>query len=451
MTAPTTTAPPPDQQAPRKQSAITRRLASGSSVLLVLYGGLAAFCVYFSMYAFRKPYAAATYEDVAGWGLQFDFKALLVISQILGYALSKVIGIKVISEMEPRRRAPAILLLIGVSWLGLLLFAVLPVQVKFVALFLNGLPLGLIWGLVFGYLEGRRTTEVLGAILSASFIVSSGIVKSVAVFLMTSVGITEFWMPAATGAIFLPLLFISVWGLSQLPPPDARDIAARTERAPMNRAQRTRFLRKYGPGIALLVFGYVLLTVFRDFRDDFAVEIWAGLGFADDPGVLTQSEIPVAVITLLAFAALITIKDNLAAFVTIQVMTMAGALLMGLSALGFINGMLSPLQLMIGTGTGLYIAYMPFGAMLFERMIAATRQVATAGFLIYVADASGYLGTVVLLTYRSLFAPDLPWLKVFLIGAFVASGVCLTFTAVAVGYFVRKLRQPRVSAVAELA
>lgn len=106
---------------------------------------------------------------------------------------------------------------------------------------------------------------------------------------------------------------------------------------------------------------------------------------------------------------------------------------------------------MIGTGTGLYVAYMPFGAMLFERMIAATRQVATAGFLIYVADASGYLGTVVLLTYRSLFAPELPWLKVFLIGAFVASGVCLAFTAVAVGYFVRKLRQPRVSPLAELA
>ncbi|PIB73332.1 DUF5690 family protein, partial [Mycolicibacterium brumae] len=26
------------------------------------------------------------------------------------------------------------------------------------------LPLGLIWGLVFGFLEGRRTTEVLGAV-----------------------------------------------------------------------------------------------------------------------------------------------------------------------------------------------------------------------------------------------------------------------------------------------
>lgn len=440
MTAPTTTRPPAAEQ-PRR-SVITRALERTNSVAFVAYGGLAAFCVYFSMYAFRKPYAAATYDDVTGWGMHFDFKALLVISQILGYALSKVLGIKIISEMEPRRRAPAILLLIGLSLAGLVLFAILPVQVKFLALFLNGLPLGLIWGLVFGYLEGRRTTEVLGAILSASFIVSSGIVKSVAIFLMTTVGVSEFWMPAVTGALFLPLLFVSVWGLSQLPPPSERDIAARTERLPMNGPQRSRFLRKYGVGIGLLVFGYVLLTVFRDFRDDFAVEIWAGLGFKDDPGVLTQSEIPVAIITLLAFAALITIKDNLRAFLTIQAMTAIGALLMGLSALGYVSGIVSPLQLMIGTGTGLYIAYMPFGAMLFERMIAATRQVANAGFLIYIADASGYLGTVVMLMYKNIFAPDFDWLTVFLFGAFVASGVCLTFTLVSMVYFVRKLRQP---------
>lgn len=443
----TTSAPPkhgPNTPPIKKKSMITRGLEKANSFAFVAYGGLAAFCVYFSMYAFRKPYAAATYEDVTGWEIAFDFKGLLVISQILGYALSKVLGIKVISEMEPKRRAPAILLLILASLAGLVLFAILPVQIKFIGLFINGLPLGLIWGLVFGYLEGRRTTEVLGAILSASFIVSSGIVKSVALFLMTTLGVGEFWMPAATGALFLPLLFISVWGLSQLPPPNLGDVAARTIRLPMNATQRYNFLARYGIGIGLLVFGYVLLTVFRDFRDDFAVEIWAGLGFADDPGVLTQSEIPVAIFTLLAFGLLIMIKDNLTAFLTIQVMCAVGALVMGLSALGFVNHLLSPLQLMIGTGTGLYIAYMPFGAMLFERMIAATRQVANAGFLIYVADASGYVGTVLLLVYRNFFAADLEWLSVFLTGAFIASGVTLTFTIVAMIYFARKLRQPSV-------
>ena len=422
-------------------SFVTRRLETAPTALVVAYGGIAAFCVYFSMYAFRKPYAAGTYTDVAGWHIDFDFKALLVIAQILGYALSKVIGVKVISEMPAHRRAPAIIALIGMSWVGLVLFAVLPVDVKFVGLLLNGLPLGLIWGIVFAFLEGRRTTEILGALLSASFIVSSGIVKTVALTLMNDFGIGEFWMPAATGVLFMPLLFISVWGLSQLPKPDAEDIEARTERKPMNSSQRAAFLNRYGYGVAALVIGYVLLTVFRDFRDDFAVEIWAALGYSGQADVLTESEIPVAVITLIAFAGLILIKDNTRALMVIHAMTFAGGLAVGLFALAYALGLIGAFPLMIGTGAGLYIAYMPFGAMLFERLIAATRQVANAGFLIYVADASGYLGTVTMLITKNLVAPELNWLSFFLWGAGVTSSVCVIGTGTAALYFRRTLRR----------
>lgn len=422
-------------------SFIRDKLEKANSFLFVAYGGLAAFCVYFSMYAFRKPYAAGTYENIDGWDIAFGFKALLVISQILGYALSKVIGIKVISEMDERKRAPAILGLIFTAWIGLILFAVLPVKLKFLGLFLNGLPLGLIWGLVFGFLEGRRTTEILGAILSASFIVSSGIVKSLAIYLMQNYGVTEFWMPAITGAIFFPLLFLSVWGLSQLPKPNADDMAARTERRPMDSRQRKDFMDKYGLGVILLVLGYVLLTIFRDFRDDFAVEIWAALGFQDDAGVLTASELPVAIFTLIAFAALIFIKNNKKALLTIHAMTFVGGVLVGGSIFLYQIGVVSPMIMMIGTGTGLYIAYMPFGAMLFERLIAATKQTANAGFLIYIADASGYLGTVSMLMYKNFFVSELDWLSFFIIGGYVTSAVCMLFTATAAIYFINKLHK----------
>ena len=118
-------------------------------------------------------------------------------------------------------------------------------------LFLNGLPLGMIWGLVFGYMEGRRVSEVLGSILCASFILSSGIVKSVGAWLMQSAHVSQFWMPAATGAVFLPLLFASVWVLGLLPPPDAEDEAERVKRAPMSAAERGAFLKIYAPGVIL--------------------------------------------------------------------------------------------------------------------------------------------------------------------------------------------------------
>jgi NhaP-type Na+/H+ and K+/H+ antiporter len=68
-------------------------------------------------------------------------------------------------------------------------------------MYLNGLGLGMIFGLVFSYLEGRRITDLLGAGLAVSFIVSSGIIKSVSRWAL-SFGIDEFWMPFVVGLAF---------------------------------------------------------------------------------------------------------------------------------------------------------------------------------------------------------------------------------------------------------
>ena len=145
---------------------------------------IGAFTAYCSMYAFRKAFAAGTFTGEMVCGI--DYKILLISFQALGYLLSKFIGIKVVSEMPQDRRAASILLLIGSSWASLLLFASIPVPYNIVFLFFNGLPLGMIWGLVFSYLEGRRNTELLGAGMSASFIISSGLVKSVGKYLINA-------------------------------------------------------------------------------------------------------------------------------------------------------------------------------------------------------------------------------------------------------------------------
>lgn len=59
------------------------------------------------------------------------------------------------------------------------MFTVVPDGWRPLAMFLNGLPLGMVWGLVVWYLEGRRVAEVLLAGLSCSFIIASGAVKDV--------------------------------------------------------------------------------------------------------------------------------------------------------------------------------------------------------------------------------------------------------------------------------
>ena len=113
-----------------------------SPIVFVLYVSISAFIIYACMYGFRKPFTAATYEHEKWMGI--SYKVCLVIAQVIGYMLSKFYGIRVIGTMRRENRAKAILVIIGVAWLTLLLFAIVPRPFNIICMFLNGLPLGMV-------------------------------------------------------------------------------------------------------------------------------------------------------------------------------------------------------------------------------------------------------------------------------------------------------------------
>jgi hypothetical protein len=419
---------------------LARWLRSAPPVAFTAFAGFAGFATYFSMYAFRKPFAAASYGDPSGWHHALDFKIALVIAQVLGYAASKFIGIRVISAMKSTYRAQAILGLIGASWVALVVLAVAPPLLKVLALFANGLCLGMIWGLVFAYMEGRRTTEILGALLCASFILSSGVVKSVGILLMQYAHVPTLWMPAATGLVFVPVLLFGVWGLAALPPPSAADEAARVRRTPMTMTEVRSFLVDYGTGVTLLVATYVLATALRDFRDNFGAELWSALGYANPASVFTATEIPVAAVALLAMGIIVKVQNNARALRVIHGLILFGLVLLAASTLAFDAGWLGPLPWMIASGAGLYIVYTPFNAMLFDRLIAVSGRVATAGFLIYVADSAGYAGSCALLLWRNFALPHVQWLAVFKFALYATAAVGSILITLSLMYFNARAR-----------
>jgi len=65
-----------------------------------------------------------------------ELKTAIVISQIIGYALSKYIGIKVCSEITPGRRVFALIFLILWGEAALVLYGIVPNNLKVVAIFL---------------------------------------------------------------------------------------------------------------------------------------------------------------------------------------------------------------------------------------------------------------------------------------------------------------------------
>jgi hypothetical protein len=415
---------------------IRQWLAQTNGFAFSLYAIGTAFSVYLCMYGFRKPFEAPTYEGLSLWGL--DYKILLIITQVLGYMLSKFSGIKVVAEMTPSRRVGAILVLIGIAEVALFFFGLIGYPWNWVVLFLHGLPLGLIWGIVFSFLEGRRFTEMLGAGLCASFIVGSGVVKSVGIGLIQNFGVDPFWMPFLTGLIFLPPLVFFVWLLSLLPPPSPEDVALRTERVPMNGQQRRAFFLRFALGLTTLILIFVALTAYRDLRDKFALELWTALGYGGVPSQMAKSEtiIGVAVTGLIGLA--IFIRHNLHAFWTSLGTLLVSGMMVGLLTYLFQQGSLDPEWWMISVGFWMYLSYVAYHVLIFERLITVFRIKSNIGYLMYLADAFGYAGSVFVLLYKNFGAGDLSWLQFFIHMSYGMAAVMAGLSVAALVYFYRK-------------
>lgn len=406
---------------------------------VLLNGAFASFGLYFCMYAFRKPFSVATFDGEMVFGI--DYKILLILTQIVGYMLSKFIGIRVVSSLKSQNRVAYLTGMILFAELTLVLFGLLSKPYNFILFFFNGLSLGMIWGITFSYLEGRKMTEILSIILCSSFIISSGAVKSVGLWLMATYSISEFWMPAATGALFLLPFFICLYFLKKLPAPTSEDMQLRKKRKPMCAADRKQVLKRFSFPIVILVIFYTALTALRDFRDNFSRELWDSVGFADDASVYTLSELPIAFLVLLILSLFGVVKSNFKAFMGFHYLLILASILVGVSTFLFQQGALSPVYWMVFIGFGLYACYVPFNCIFFDRMIATFKIEGNAGYLIYIADSFGYLGSMAVLLYKNFGQPNSSWLQFFM-----GSTYCIAFLGVGVSivsmiYFQKKYKR----------
>jgi hypothetical protein len=232
-----------------------------------------------------------------------------------------------------------------------------------------------------------------------------------------------------------------VYGLSLLPPPSEADAAQRTHREPMGPDERRAFVRRYAFGLVLLVIMYFFLTAYRDFRDNYAAEIWADLGRGDQAAVFTITELPIALSVMVVLGMLYLVKDNRRGLMLTYVIMASGALLVGAGTLLFDAGVIGPTAWMMAVGLGLYLGYVPYGSVLFDRTIAALGTVATAVFLIYVSDAVAYGGSVLVVLYKNLGQADISKLQFFRYFSYAMSATCLVALAISGRYFLR--RAPR--------
>ncbi|MEH6306809.1 DUF5690 family protein [Olivibacter sp. CPCC 100613] len=413
----------------------------GNKQLINIYAAFVVFSAYTLIFTYRKAFTVATFEGITFAG--YHYKTLLVISQVLGYMLAKFYGVKYIAELKRPVRGKLILLLTGVSWLSWLGFALVPVPYNLFFLFVNGFPLGLLWGIVFSYIEGREGTDFIGATLAVSFIFASGFARSAGGWIMLELGLSEFWVPFFTGLLFAPPLVFLVHLMEKIPLPDQQDILKRTARSPMNGSQRLLFLKTFLPGLAACILIYTFATIFRDIRDNFGAEMWKEMGFYNQPIIFSQTETPITLIVLLLIGSMVLIKSNYRAFMLAHGFMAFGFLLAGTITIGFIHQLLSPYTWMLLTGLGLYMVYIPFNAIFFERMIATFRYAANVGFLIYLADTFGYIGSIGVLFVKEILKVKLGWVSFFSNSILILSILGLFLTAFSAYYFMIKYQKTK--------
>lgn len=380
-----------------------------SELILIFWAGGAALLSYSLVYALRKPYTAASFEGWDFWGI--DYKVAVTTIQILGYLVAKFFGIKLISELKREKRFRFFVSSAVLAEFALLLFGLLEAPYNALTMFLNGLSLGCMWGIIFSFIEGRKITDMLASLLGVSMVFSSGLAKSFGLYVINDLGIAPFWMPALIGIVALPLLIFMGYMLKCLPHPTDEDIQLRNERVVLDHKGRMALFRKYAPILSLLFIGNFLLLVLRDIKEDFLVNILDMKG--QSSWLFAQVDTVVTLIILGIFGLFIFFRSNIKALMCLMMLVVTGCLTMTYVSANYETLNLSPVAWLFVQSLSLYIAYLTFQTIFFDRFIACFKIKGNVGFFIAIIDFIGYVGTVSLLSIKEMFKVDLEWFALF--------------------------------------
>ena len=384
----------------------SKKNQSKNDFLFILYAGGLAFLSYSLVYALRKPYTAASFEGLELFNM--DYKVVVTIAQIVGYALSKFIGIKLISELKPADRLKFIIGSVVMAQLSLVLFGLLPMPYNIAAMFLNGLSLGCMWGVIFSFIEGRRMTDILASILGVSMVVSSGVAKSLGLYVMESFQVSEFWMPAVIGGVALPILGLLGYAMNRLPDPTPEDIACKSKREPLNGPQRWELYRNFMPFLTMIFIANIVLTILRDIKEDFLVNIFDVSNHSS--WIFAQVDGLVTVIILIIFGLMIFVRNNLKALSVLFGLIIVSMGVMAVISFGYKELNLSPMTWLFVQSLCLYMAFLTFQTIFFDRFIACFKIRGNVGFFIVMNDFLGYVGTVIVLALKGSLQSDINWM-----------------------------------------
>jgi ABC-type transport system involved in multi-copper enzyme maturation permease subunit len=102
-------------------------------------------------------------------------------------------------------------------------------------------------------------------------------------------------------------------------------------------------------------------------------------------------------------------------------------------------------------GTGVYMAYIPFNSLLFDRLIATFKHAGNVGFLMYLVDSFGYLGSSMVMVFKQFGGMgEISWLNFYITSILIFLSLSMVLMTGSFIYFQRKLKRQEKAATLEL-
>ena len=199
----------------------------------------------------------------------------------------------------------------------------------------------------------------------------------------------------------------------------------------MDYETRSGFFWRYSSGLLAIIVVYLVVTLVRSIRSDFAPEILKGLGMDAKSTTFASSEMLVGLGVLAINGGAVLIHDNRKAFFLSLATCASGFLLLALTLAGHSLGVVDAFSFYVLIGLGMYLPYVAVHTTVFERLLGMTRERGNTGYLMYLADSFGYLGYVTIMLARNFLPANGNMLQFIIVVCWIAIGVssaCLLFS-----------------------
>ena len=365
---------------------------------------------YMTTYFFTRPMFVLPDEYLktpAIDGSLVDRQSALALAQSLGYFFSKIPAIALMSSsMFFNNRQAVISALYVVTAIfcgvGFIIFDNAPIG-QSVAVGLSSLTVGMVYGGMISYAEGRGNTEIVVAALNLCLVLAGGLARVVGTALVNTRMKVQY-VPGAACLIGLVVGLFLLDVLAHMPPPSRKDQERRGVRRAMTSEERWTFLKKYALGIFLSLIAYSALTSIRSFRDYFALELYTELNGGQAPAASTYflADFPGSLAVCCCLAMLSGVKSNRQAAGFMMAFMILGVVILGCGTLLHSHGLIGGMSWQVMSGVGIYTSYLVMGTAFFERLLAASGSEGTIVFLQFISDGCGWLGTIAILFWKNL-------------------------------------------------